>query len=131
MSRIKARESCFKLIFEYHFLKQKNEITLEEFLGEKDIEATDKDYLVNLYEGIISKDEELSSLIESHLVNYTLSRITKIDLSILKVAIYELKYLNEKPAVVINEAVELSKRYSNDNSYKFVNGLLANIVKGE
>ena len=75
--------------------------------------------------------EELNKVISSHLKGYTLERIFKIDLAILKLAIYEIEYMKEKPAVVINEAVELSKRYSTDNSYKFINGVLANIVKGE
>ncbi|MBQ0017437.1 MAG: transcription antitermination factor NusB [Clostridiales bacterium] len=131
MSRIKARESCFKLIFEYEFLKQKNQISLEDFLSQKEIEEEDKEYLTKMYDGVIANDEELNKVISSHLKGYTLERIFKIDLAILKLAIYEIEYMKEKPAVVINEAVELSKRYSTDNSYKFINGVLANIVKGE
>ncbi len=131
MSRIKARETCFKLIFEYEFLKQKNQVTLDEFLLSKDIEGDDAEYIVKIYEGIMQKDDELNEKIKSHLKNYTLERIFKIDLAILKLAIYEIDYLNEKPSIVINEAVELSKKYSTDNSYKFINGLLATIVKGE
>lgn len=131
MSRIKARETCFKLIFEYEFLKQKNQVTLDEFLLSKDIEGDDAEYIVRIYEGIMQKDDELNEKIKSHLKNYTLERIFKIDLAILKLAIYEIDYLNEKPSIVINEAVELSKKYSTDNSYKFINGLLATIVKGE
>ena len=131
MSRIKARETCFKLIFEYEFLKQKNQVTLDEFLLSKDIEGDDAEYIVKIYEGITQKNDELNEKIKSHLKNYTLERIFKIDLAILKLAIYEIDYLNEKPSIVINEAVELSKKYSTDNSYKFINGLLATIVKGE
>ena len=131
MSRIKARETCFKLIFEYEFLKQKNQVTLDELLLSKDIEGDDAEYIVKIYEGIMQKDDELNEKIKSHLKNYTLERIFKIDLAILKLAIYEIDYLNEKPSIVINEAVELSKKYSTDNSYKFINGLLATIVKGE
>lgn len=132
MSRIKARESCFKLIFEYEFLKQKNEVTLEEFLSSKDIEPVDADYINNVYNGILNKDAELTEKIREKLRDgYTLDRIFKIDLAILKVALYEIIELKENPAVVINEAVELAKKYSTDNSYKFINGVLANIVKGE
>ena len=132
MSRIKARESCFKLIFEYEFLKQKNEVTLEEFLSSKDIEPVDADYINNVYNGILNKDAELTEKIREKLRDgYTLDRIFKIDLAILKVALYEIIELKENPAVVINEAVELAKKYSTDNIYKFINGVLANIVKGE
>lgn len=131
MSRIKARETCFKLIFEYEFLKQKNEITLEEFLSSKDIEESDRDYVVEIYDGVLSKEQELDEKIAKYLKGYTLERIFKVDLAILKLAIYEIDYLGEKPSIVINEAVELAKRYSTDNSYKFINGVLASIVKGE
>lgn len=131
MSRIKAREACFKLVFEYEFLKQKNQVTLDEFLINKDIEGDDADYIIKVYNGVMENDALLSEKIKTHLKNYTLERIFKIDLAILKLAIYEIEYLNEKPSVVINEAVELSKKYSTDNSYKFINGLLATIVKGE
>ncbi len=131
MSRIKARETCFKLIFEYEFLKQKNEITLEEFLSSKDIEESDRDYVVEIYDGVLSKEQELDEKISKYLKGYTLERIFKVDLAILKLAIYEIDYLGEKPSIVINEAVELAKRYSTDNSYKFINGVLASIVKGE
>lgn len=131
MSRIKARETCFKLIFEYEFLKQKNEITLDEFLSSKDIEENDRDYVVEIYDGVLSKEQELDEKISKYLKGYTLERIFKVDLAILKLAIYEIDYLGEKPSIVINEAVELAKRYSTDNSYKFINGVLASIVKGE
>lgn len=131
MSRIKARETCFKLIFEYEFLKQKNEITLDEFLTSKDIEETDRDYVVEIYDGVLSHEQELDEKIAKYLKGYTLERIFKVDLAILKLAIYEIDYLQEKPSIVINEAVELAKKYSTDNSYKFINGVLASIVKGE
>lgn len=131
MSRIKARETCFKLIFEYEFLKQKNEITLDEFLSSQDIEENDKTYVVEIYDGVLSKEPELDEKISKYLKGYTLERIFKVDLAILKLAIYEIDYLGEKPSIVINEAVELAKKYSTDNSYKFINGVLASIVKGE
>lgn len=129
MSRIKARESCFKLIFEYEFLKQKNQITLEEFLSSKDLESQDVEYINKIYDGVLENEQQLNDMISSKLKGYTLERIFKIDLAILKLAIYEIEFLHETPAVVINEAVELSKKYSTDNSYKFINGVLANIVK--
>lgn len=131
MSRIKAREVCFKLAFEYEFLKQKNELTLDEFLAEKDIDELDVNYIKQMYQGIIDNEEYLNKKIASHLKNFTLERVFKIDLAILKLAIYEIEFLKEAPSVVINEAVELSKKFSTDNNYKFVNGVLAQIVKGE
>ena len=131
MSRIKARETCFKLIFEFEFLKQKNETTLEEFLLSKDLEKEDIDFVNSVYDGVLAHDEELNETIKKYLKGYTLERIFKIDLAILKLAIYEINYQGESTSVIINEAVELSKKYSTDNGYKFVNGVLASVVKGE
>ena len=131
MSRIKARETCFKLIFEFEFLKQKNETSLEEFLLSKDLEKEDIDFVNSVYDGVLAHDEELNEKIKKYLKGYTLERIFKIDLAILKLAIYEIDYQGESVSVIINEAVELSKKYSTDNGYKFVNGVLASVVKGE
>ena len=131
MSRIKARETCFKLIFEFEFLKKKNETTLEEFLLSKDLEKEDIDFVNSVYDGVLAHDEELNEKIKKYLKGYTLERIFKIDLAILKLAIYEIDYQGESASVIINEAVELSKKYSTDNGYKFVNGVLASVVKGE
>lgn len=131
MSRRVARETCFKLIFEYEFLKAENPVTLEELLYENGLEEADKEYINQVYRGVLSKDEQLTEILKQHLTGYTIERIYKIDLTILKLAIYEIKFLNESPAVAINEAVQLSKKYSTEKSYSFINGVLANIVKGE
>lgn len=132
MSRKIAREMSFKLIFEYEFLRQKNDITLEEFLNEENLTEEDKKFINSIYVGVLEKNEEISSIIEKHLKTYSLSRIFKADLAILRLAVYELKYDKSlPPAVVINEAVELSKKYSTDKSYSFINGLLASIQKEE
>ena len=130
MSRKVAREDCFKLIFEYQFLKLKNELTLEEFFSDNDLLDEDKEYVERVYQGIIDHNEEILKVIESHLNGYVISRVYKVDLAILTLAVYELMYDKQLPsAVVINEAVEIAKKYSTDKSYSFINGVLASIVK--
>lgn len=130
MSRKVAREDCFKLVFEYQFLNLKNELTLEEFLSDNDLVEDDKEYIKLIYNGIIEHNNEILEIIEKHLNNYSLSRLYKIDLAILTLAVYELKYEKSLPrAVVINEAVEIAKKYSTEKSYSFINGVLASIVK--
>lgn len=133
MSRIQARENCFKLMFEYEFLKEKNEVSLLSFLENDDLSEDEKNYVKEEYEGLIEKDKELESIIEKYLKGYTLKRLFKVDLSILKLAIYEMLYSSEKTPskVIINEAVELAKKYSTDKSYSFVNGVLASVYNGE
>ena len=69
-------------------------------------------------------------MIASHLKGYTINRVYKIDLAILVLAVIELNYIKENPKqVIINEAVELAKKFSTDKSPKFINGVLADIVK--
>ena len=133
MSRRMARETCFKLVFEYEFLNSINELSLEEFLQDDNLQDDDKDYVTESYKGIVEHNLEIVELIKQNLKAYTIDRIYKVDLAILKLAIYELKFSNNQvPSnVIINEAVELAKKYSTDKSYSFVNGILASILNGE
>ena len=128
-----ARETCFKLVFEYEFLNAINELSLEEFLQDDNLQDDDKDYVTESYKGIVEHNLEIVELIKQNLKAYTIDRIYKVDLAILKLAIYELKFSNNQvPSnVIINEAVELAKKYSTDKSYSFVNGILASILNGE
>ena len=133
MSRILARENCFKLMFEYEFLKERNDISLLTFLETDDLSAEEKQFVSDEYDGLIAKNEELESIISKYLKGYTLSRIYKVDLAILKIAVYEMLFSDAKTpvGVVINEAVELAKKFSTDKSFSFVNGVLASIKVGE
>lgn len=131
MSRIQARDFIFKLIYEYLFLKNYNEISLENFLNEPNIDEENIIFIKNSYNSIIKNYNEIISIIENHLERYTLNKITKTDLSILIIAVNEICILNNPNIKVeINEAIELAKKYSNDNSFKFINGVLARIVNG-
>lgn len=132
MSRKAARETAFKLIFEYLFLKQTNPLSLEDYLLLEKITEEDKNYIEVVYENVVKNYDAILEVIEANLKNYTISRIYKIDLAILVLATYEIKFLrNTPPSIVINEAVELCKKYSTDKSFSFVNGVLAAIVKKE
>lgn len=133
MSRRLAREDCFKLIFEYEFLKEKNEISLFQCLEDENLNDEDKEFIKTEYDGLLQKNEEIEAIITKYLKDYTLQRLFKVDIAILKIAIYEMLFSNENTpsGVVINEAVELAKKYSTDKSYSFVNGILASVYKGE
>jgi transcription antitermination protein NusB len=81
-------------------------------------------------EPIIQNIKDIDEKIQSSAPEWTLDKVAKIDLSILRLAVYELTILkNEPPKVIIDEAVELAKSYGNDNSSKFINGVLGNILK--
>ncbi len=126
MSRIAARENLMQMVFAYNFEKEFE--TEEDFFENKNLTDEDVEYIKSNFDGIKSHYDEILEIIKQNLVNYKLERICKTDLAILVASIYQLKYLNEPVKIVVNEAVDMSKKYSLDNSYKFVNGLLAKVV---
>ena len=129
MSRKIARENTYKLIFEFLFNKTPNSRTYSVFsLGEMD--DSDVAYMEKGYYGVINRYEELSEIISEYSQGFSLDRIYKPDLSALLLAVYELKYMDDiPPAVTINEAVDLVKKYSTDKSNVFVNGILSAVNK--
>lgn len=131
MSRILAREYLFKITFEYQFQKQKDQELLNEFLQDENLTEDDKKFIENSFDEMIENQQKIDEVIANHLKGYTIGRVYKIDLAILKVAIYEMLFSNQNTpkTVIINEAVELAKKYSTDNSYRFVNGVLATVSK--
>lgn len=131
MNRSKLREETFKLLYSLEFCKDDIESIINSYIEENSISETqDIDYMKNTINGILKEKENISKLISDNLAEkWTIERISKIDLVILKLAIYELRNTDIPFKVVINEAVELAKTYGDDNSKIFVNGVLASIVK--
>ncbi len=127
--RALAREYVFKKIYVSLFHENDNEnFELSEFIDFKS--KSDKEFansLFNLYELNHNKVEKT---INSLLVDYSPERVFKIDRAILSLAVTEIKFYKKTPvAVVINEAVELAKKYGTDKSYSFVNGLLKKVIE--
>ncbi len=131
MKRTEARELAFKLIYSLEIQKNMEEEQIEIFFEENEITNNEeKEFIKTIFEGLINNKSEIEELIQNNLKEkWTIDRISKIDLAILKVAIYELIYSKVPYKVVINEAVELAKKYGDDSSKSFVNGILASIVK--
>ena len=132
MNRTAIREKAFKLIYSLEIQKYdslKEQIDL--YFVSEDIQNVEaKVYIEDAVLGIENHKKEIVNLIEKNLKSdWKIERISKIDLSILKLAIYEIKYKEIPFKVVINEAVELAKKYGEDSSKNFVNGILASIVK--
>jgi len=127
MSRKKSREYVFRLVFEkfFHEPEIDLEFTDEDFVFDDE----DKEFANSLIGGINEHYDELISIVKDNTVGYELERIYKVDLAILVLAIFEIKYQDTPKNVVINEAVELSKKYSTDKSYSFINGVLAKVIK--
>lgn len=134
MERSAIREITFKLVYSLEIQK---EVDLEEqiklYIEANNIENNNaKEYINDTVLGIDKNKSEIINLIEKNLkADWKIQRISKIDLSILKLAIYEIKYKEIPYKVAINEAVELAKKYGEETSKTFVNGMLASIVKEE
>ncbi len=134
MNRSEIREQAFKLMYSLEIQKNENlEEQVELYLESNEIlDQNAIEYIKDAVFGIEENKEEIIEKIEKNLKeDWKIERISKIDLVILKLAIYEIKYKELPYKVVINEAVELAKKYGEDNSKNFVNGILASIVKEE
>lgn len=132
MNRTTMRENAFKLIYSLEIQQSDNlEEQIELFIESNEVKDKEaKKYIEEVILGIKEKESDILKAIEQNLKSdWKISRISKMDLAILKLAIYEIKY-NEIPyKVAINEAVELAKKYGEEKSKNFVNGILASIVK--
>ncbi len=132
MSRTEIRELAFKLIYSLEIQKiDKLEEQIQLYLEDNEIEDEKAiEYVKDIVIGIYNNSEYIENIIKSSLAQkWTIERISKIDLSILKLAVYEIKYSNIPFKVEINEAVELAKKYGEELSSKFINGALAKAVK--
>lgn len=132
MSRKIARELVFKVIFSMNFQHENEE--LENLIlnlknETNDITKEDSEYIKDIVWGVTEKKELLDEKIKKYLKSWTMDRINKTDLAILRLATYEILYREDIPyKVSVNEAVELAKMFSEQTSSSFINGVLAGIV---
>ena len=131
MQRSAMRELAFKLVYEIEVQKDNQEDEFEIFIENNEI--NDKkviEYLKDVKDGIKRNSEEINNLIINNLKdNWNLNRISKINLSLIKLAIYEMVYKSLPYKVAINEVVELAKKYADESAPVFINGILASVVK--
>ena len=126
--RREARELAFKLIFENEFNNVDVELSFMSEL-EEEISDEDRDFALTLFNLTVENKEEIEALISSKIMGYEFDRLYKVDVALLKLAIAEVKFYGKTPtAVVVNEVLELAKKYSTDNSSKFLNGVLGALV---
>lgn len=128
MNRTETREWVVKILYEMSI----NDLSFnntEKALEYHGIDGTDKENILEVVEGVRANIEKIDKYIEDN-ANVPLNRILLIDLAILRTSIYEFKISKTVPtSVSINEAVEISKKFSNGQSYKFINGLLSSVEK--
>lgn len=139
LSRHEIREMALQALFPLDFntdLTKEDaifnaiELDHQEMINEEQSEFVPV-YLDTLVGGVCVKKASLDTIIEKHLKNnWRINRISKMDLIILRIAIFEMMYVDDVPATVaLNEAIELAKTFSDDRSRKFVNGMLSNVLK--
>ena len=131
MSRKELREHFFSMLFRIEFNSDEEMKEQEVFYFEELEEATgkDQDYILNKYRAIVEKKEEIDTLLNAVTEGWKTSRMNRVDLTILRLATYEIKWDEDVPTgVAINEAVELAKKYSSDDGPSFVNGILAKVA---
>lgn len=133
MTRRKQREQIFKLLFRVEF---NNEEEMPEqirlfFENEEDsMNEEDREAVTQKYEQIASRRAEIDALLEKKAEGWKISRMGKVDLTILRLAVYEIMFDEDIPtSVAINEAVEIAKKFGQEESGKFVNGILAKFAK--
>lgn len=130
MNRSEMREQAFVLIYESEFFKDKPLDELEEIYSENI--APLSAYGKELFNGTVSLKNDIDAKIEPLLKGWKINRISKVNLSILRFAIFELDNMNDVPEnVVINEAVELAKKYSGKEDSAFVNGILGSYSRSK
>lgn len=131
MGRSELREHIFRILFRIEFqpkeeMEEQIALYLEELDSAKD---TEKEYIRKKYTAIAEKTEMIDEMINTSATGWKTSRMGKVDLTILRLAVYEIEWDEEVPqGVAINEAVELAKRYGGEESPSFINGVLGKIV---
>ncbi len=134
MKRRELREHIFELLFriEFNSPEEMPEQLRLFFAGLEELAKQDQSYMEEKFSRIVDKLPELDKEIEETAKGWKLSRMSRVDLTILRLAVYELKFDEDVPlGVAINEAVELAKKFGGDDSSAFINGILGKIGKKE
>lgn len=129
-TRSGARETAMKIIYQISILeKAEASYDLNEVFSR--VEGRNKKFIESIVNEVILKKEELDKKANTYLINWEINRLNKVDQAIFEIAIYELLYTDTPKKVVIDEAIELSKKYSEDAVVKMLNGVLDKIYHEE
>ena len=135
MKRRELREHVFELLFRVEFneqeeMREQASLFVEDMKEEQEVRPEDEAYISGKYEKIVEKLPEIDAMLDQISKGWKTSRMGKVDLTILRLAVYEMKYDEDIPEkVAINEAVELSKKFGGDDSPAFINGVLAKLAE--
>ncbi len=123
--RRKARESTLQILFQLEFNDSQLDKTISQFLENKKADKEEKELCTRLICGIVANQAEIDKIIQSASQHWRISRMAIVDKNILRMAAYEMLYDKDlAPAIIINEAIEIAKKYSSEQSATFINGIL-------
>jgi transcription antitermination protein NusB len=129
-SRRKSRELALQMLFQWEVGQHPPEEVLVTFFSGRNVQAEVKDFACSLFEGTVAEVESLDPLLGRHAEHWRLERMAAVDRNVLRLALHELLHHPETPpVVVINEALELARRFSAAESVEFVNGILDAVRK--
>ena len=132
MGRRGSRELTMKLLYQLEIQKDDRDIQLQRAVEENNLKGKDADYLVSMVESVFENLGYIDGIIETNSKGWKIGRISKVDLSIMRLSICEICFREDIPYnVSVNEAVELAKKFSSEESGAFVNGILSKVSKVE
>ncbi len=123
-TRSELREKCMTILYQYFLLKNSN---IDELI--KDNIDIDNEFVKDIVYGVITHQEDIDKIANKYMVNWTIDRLEAVGSSLLRMGIYEIKYTDTPEIVVINEAVELAKKYCDDEVRKIINAVLDKVIK--
>lgn len=130
MSRRDAREAAFMLLYQIEIQKGDEEAQLRSFIEEREVPVGEVEYMTSLFEGVRSMRPDLDAVFSPYLKRWTKERLPKIDLTILRLATYEICHVPDVPdSVAISEAVLLAKKFSSEESRSYINAVLGRLSK--
>ena len=131
MEEMTKRELAFCYIYSQEVQKQNSKSQVKLFLDSTEVEdGRAREYVKDIAKGIKENDEEITKIISENLKSgWTIDRISTVDLSLLKLAIYEIKYIKTPYKIIINEVLNMAKKYGEETAGSFINGVLAKVVE--
>ena len=130
--RRKAREFALMLLYQHELSEEEGDKLLQEFWKETKAMDEVKEYAEKLFKGVLQNKELLDSLLRKHAKKINFDRLVPIDKNILRIAAYEMLFVEDvTPAIAIDEAIEISRIYSEENSYVYINAILDSLKKEE
>lgn len=130
MGRRASREIAMKLLYQLEIQKDDKEDQINFVFDENELTDSDKQYIRDVIDGVHKNITYIDKLVAKHSKGWKLNRISKVELSILRLSIFEISYREDIPfSVSVNEAVELAKKYSSEEAGAFINGILGKVTR--